>query len=283
VTSAPAAPAAAPTADETIRQHLPLVGHVVRETMGRVPGHVNRDDLTSAGMMALVQAERSFDPTRGVPFARFATTRIRGAILDELRSVDWASRSVRRQARSIDETRTTLASTLGRVPGNDEVAAALGISTEEVVRNADDVARAQVFSIHGAEQEEVENLLPTAGPTPEQVVEDRERLTYMVEAVAELPERMRVVVEQYFLAECPMAEIAAQLGVSESRVSQIRAEALILLRGAMDRALEPQLVVDAPAAGCAARRRESYYSAVAARHAAGVDRGARRRHLDASA
>jgi RNA polymerase sigma factor for flagellar operon FliA len=283
VTTAPAAPAVAPTADETIRQHLPLVGHVVRETMGRVPAHVNRDDLTSAGMMALVQAERSYDASRGVPFARYATTRIRGAVLDELRSVDWASRSVRRRARAVDETRSSLANALGRVPSTDEVAAALGISTAEVARNQDDIARAQVFSIHGTEQEEIENLLPTAGPTPEQVVEDRERLTYMVEAVAELPERMRVVVEQYFLAERPMAEIAAELGVSESRVSQIRAEALVLLRGAMDRALEPELAVEPAGTGCAARRRESYYSAVAARHATGLERGASRRHLDASA
>jgi RNA polymerase sigma factor for flagellar operon FliA len=283
VTSTPASPAAVLTADEIIRQHLPLVGHVVRETMGRVPGHVNRDDLTSAGMMALVQAERSFDASRGVPFARYATTRIRGAVLDELRSVDWASRSVRRRARAVDETRSSLASALGRVPDTNEIAAALGISPAEVARNQDDIARAQVFSIHGTEQEEIENLLPTAGPTPEQVVEDRERLTYMVEAVAELPERLRVVVEQYFLAERPMAEIAAELGVSESRVSQIRAEALVLLRGAMDRALEPEVVVEPAAAGCAARRRESYYSAVASRHAAGLERSVSRRHLDASA
>ena len=94
-----------PHCDELIESHMALVGHIVRETMVRIPAHVNRDDLTSAGLTALVQAARGFDAERGVPFARYAATRIRGAILDELRSIDWASRSVRRRARDLDETR----------------------------------------------------------------------------------------------------------------------------------------------------------------------------------
>ncbi|MFC6341258.1 sigma factor, partial [Nocardioides hankookensis] len=81
--------------EDLIVLHMPLVGHIVRETMARVPSHVDRDDLSSAGLAALVQAARSFDAERGVPFNRYASTRIRGAILDELRSIDWASRSVR--------------------------------------------------------------------------------------------------------------------------------------------------------------------------------------------
>ena len=97
-----------PSSDELIESHMALVGHVVRETMVRIPAHVNRDDLTSAGLTALVQAAQGFDAERGVPFARYAATRIRGAILDELRSIDWASRSVRRRARDLDETRNRL-------------------------------------------------------------------------------------------------------------------------------------------------------------------------------
>ena len=96
-------------ADALVTSHMALVGHLVRETMSRLPAHVNRDDLTSAGLAALVQASRSYDEERGVPFTRYATTRIRGAILDELRGIDWASRSVRRRAREIDETRSRLA------------------------------------------------------------------------------------------------------------------------------------------------------------------------------
>ena len=88
--------------EERVRSHMALVGHIVRESMGRLPGHVSRDDLTSAGLTALVQAARSYDEERGVPFTRYAATRIRGAILDELRGIDWASRSVRRRARELD-------------------------------------------------------------------------------------------------------------------------------------------------------------------------------------
>ncbi len=279
------APAASSAADQLISQHMPLVSHIVRETLVRVPAHVNRDDLTSAGLLALVQAARAFDTTRGVPFASYAKTRIRGAILDELRSVDWASRSVRRRARDLDETRSKLANALGRVPNDAEVASALGVPVEDISRNEDDVARAQVLSLQGADQSDLDELLPNGGPTPEQVLVHRESLSYMVAAVAELPERLRTVVEQYFLAERPMAEIAAELGVSESRVSQIRAEALVLMRGALHRELEPE---PAPKAerndGCVARRREAYYAAVAARHtAAALDRPRSVRVLDETA
>src|SRR5690606_41753329 len=91
--------------DSLIAEHIALVGHIVRETRGRLPGHVDSDDLTSAGLTALVQAAQAFDAERGVPFARYAATRIRGATLDELRSSDWASRSVRRRARHVESPR----------------------------------------------------------------------------------------------------------------------------------------------------------------------------------
>ncbi|GGD21471.1 sigma-70 family RNA polymerase sigma factor [Nocardioides daphniae] len=250
---------------------MPLVGHIVREMAGRVPNHVSRDDLTSAGLVALVRAADSFEDERGVPFARYAATRIRGALIDELRSVDWASRSVRRRARDLEETRHQLAVALGRVPSNAEVASATGMSLDEVIANDDDVARAQVLSLQGAPEDALDELVPADTATPEQLALHRERLTYMVEAVAELPERLRIVVTEYFLAERPMTEIAEQLGVSESRVSQIRAEALSLLREALNRELDPHLVA-APSRpeGCAARRRESYFAAVATRHAAAL-------------
>ena len=272
VDSLPDSPAGAPVPptadprDELITSHLPLVGHLVRETMGRVPAHVSRDDLTSAGMAALVQAARSFDAERGVVFARYAATRIRGAILDELRGIDWASRSVRRRARELDEARTKLAAALGRVPTTAEVASALGLRPEEVVANDDDVSRASVMSLQGFGDTPVEDLLPTTEPSPETHLEHREQLGYLVDAVAELPERLRKVVEDYFFAERPMAEIAEDLGVSESRISQMRAEALVLLKDAMNAALAPELVTPAKRPqGCAARRREAYFEAVATR------------------
>src|SRR4051794_37599769 len=260
-----------PGSEDLIVLHVPLVGHIVRETMARVPSHVDRDDLSSAGLAALVQAARSYDAERGVPFNRYASTRIRGAILDELRSIDWASLSVRRRARELDSTRSQLASLLGRPANTAEIAQAAGLRPEDVVANDDDVARAQVLSLHASEDDALGESLVGNSPTPEALFEHRERLTYMTEAIAELPERLRHVVEQYFIAERPMAEIAETLGVTESRVSQLRAEALVLLRDALNHALEPDLVPEAARpGGAAARRREAYFAAVAARHTVGL-------------
>jgi RNA polymerase sigma factor for flagellar operon FliA len=262
-----------PGSEALIVKHMALVGHIVRETMSRVPSHVDRDDLSSAGLTALVQSAHAYDPSRGVPFNRYAATRIRGAVVDELRSIDWASRSVRRRARELDATRARLATLLGRPASAAEIAQAVGLSLDEIAANDEDVARAQVLSLHASEDDGIGESLVSSTPDPQATLEHRERLTYLTEAVAELPERLRLVVEQYFLAERPMAEIAATLGVTESRISQLRAEALVLLRDALNHELDPDLVpAHARPQGCASKRREAYFAAVAARHAAGVCR-----------
>ncbi len=259
----------APDTDQLVTANIALVGHLVRESMSRLPGHVHRDDLTSAGMTALVQAARSYDAERGVPFVRYASTRIRGAIVDELRGIDWASRSVRRRARDLDKVRSELSTQLGRVPTDAEVATAAGMSVEDVAANADDVARASVMSLQGFGDTPIDDVVPHRAPSPEERVEQQERIGYLVDAVALLPDRLRVVVEGYFFAERPMAEIAEELGVSESRVSQMRAEALVLLKDAMNSALAPELVTPhTKPEGCAARRREAYFAAVASRRTA---------------
>ncbi len=264
-----------PEVEALILDHTALVGHIVRETMTRVPSHVDRDDLTSAGLLALVQAAQAFDAGRGVPFNRYAATRIRGAIVDELRSIDWASRSVRRRSRELDATRSRLATMLGRPATQAEVADAAGLSVSEVVGNVDDIARAQVLSLHASEDDGIGETLVGNAPDPQRALEHRERLTYLVEAVAELPERLRLVVEQYFLNERPMAEIATTLGVTESRVSQLRAEAMVLLRDALNHELDPDLLTaHTRPDGCAAKRREAYFAAVASRHSAGLVRQA---------
>lgn len=263
---------ASPSQDDLVTAHIPLVGHLVRETLARVPGHVDRDDLTSAGLTALVLAAQAYEAERGVPFARYASTRVRGALLDELRSVDWATRGVRRRARDLDETRTRLTGSLGRVPEDAEVASALGLPLEEVLANREDLARAQVLSLEaGDEHGSYAESLPSAALGPDRALEHRELLAYLVEAIAELPERLRRVVEGYFLAEQPMAELAAELGVTESRVSQLRAEAMVLLRDGINSQLDPHLVpTHERPGGVAARRREGYFAAVAERHAAAL-------------
>ena len=255
--------------EERVTSNMALVGHIVRESMGRLPGHVSREDLTSAGFTALVQAARAYDESRGVPFTRYASTRVRGAILDELRGIDWASRSVRRRARELDETRAQLAAELGRAASDVEVAQVCGISTDEIAANDDDVSRASVMSLQGFGDTALDAILPATAPSPEQRVEQAERVGYLIDAVALLPERLRAVVEGYFFAERPMAEIAAELGVTESRVSQMRAEAIVLLKDALNSALDPERVAPhARPGGCAARRRDAYVAAVATRRSA---------------
>jgi RNA polymerase sigma factor FliA len=271
----PTAQSASVDIDELVTANVPLVAHIVRETMGRLPAHVDRDDLNSAGLTALVQAGKAWDPERGIPFSKYAAQRVRGAILDELRSVDWASRSVRRRAREIETARTTLAADLRRVPDDAQVAQHLGIELADIQRSDDDLARASVLSLDaGTENGDVADVLPTNEPSPDALVEHREKLQYLAEAVAELPERLRAVVQGYFIDERPMAEIAAELNVSESRISQIRAEALVLLKDALNSALEPTLVQQhSRPDGAAARRRDAYFRAVAERHAATSYRG----------
>jgi RNA polymerase sigma factor FliA len=251
--------------EQLVTEHLPLVGYLVSEILGRLPAHVSRDELMSAGLAALAYASRAFDPARGVPFGRFASTRIRGALIDELRGSDWASRSVRARARRRVSAEEELTRTLGRTPTPAEVAGFLGVPVSELGAVEEDVQRAVVLSLQGfGESSSLDEHVSVRAPAPEEVVLHREKIGYLLDAVAELPERLRLVVTQYFLQERPMAEIAEELGVSESRVSQMRAEALALLKDGLNAQLEPALVTEPKRpGGCAARRREAYFAAVA--------------------
>ncbi|MFC7534681.1 sigma-70 family RNA polymerase sigma factor [Actinoplanes sp. GCM10030250] len=252
--------------EDIVRANMPLVGHLVREMLARVPAHVNRDDLLSAGYAALVAAARGFDPDRGVPFPRFAAARVRGALLDELRGLDWASRSVRQRARRTDSAREELTAELGRTPTIQEVAARLGCTVEDLEHAEDDVHRATVFSLQGFATATADDIVTEPGAGPEEMLLRRERLGYLRHAVDSLPERLRVVVENYFFDERPMAQIAAELGVSESRVSQLRAEALVLLRDGLNTHLDPAMAAQTPPKeGCVARRRTAYYDKIASR------------------
>jgi RNA polymerase sigma factor for flagellar operon FliA len=247
-----------------IRDNMPLVGHLVRELMARVPGHVSRDDLTSAGLAALVTAGRGFDAERGIPFARFAATRIRGALLDELRGLDWASRSVRSRARRADVAAQQLTAHLGRTPTAVELAASLGVPVDEIESVSEDVQRAVVLSLQGFSAGAAEDLVTERSAGPEDLLLQRERIGYLHDAIDALPDRLRRVVLGYFLQERSMADIATELGVSESRVSQLRAEALGLLKDGLNAQLDPQLVPRPERDGCVARRRATYFRRVAA-------------------
>jgi RNA polymerase sigma factor for flagellar operon FliA len=264
-TEAPAATAlTAAELDAVVRAHLPLVGHLVREMLGRLPSHVSREDLVSAGMAALAHAAKGFDPSRGIPFGSFATTRIRGALLDELRGLDWASRSVRTRARKVETTQQELTATLGRTPTQTELAEALGVAPDELKAIGDDVQRAVVLSLQGFTAGTAEDLVPERTPGPEDLILHREKIGYLHHAVNALPERLRHVVTAYFFDERPMNDIARELGVTESRISQLRSEALVLLRDGLNNHLDPQLAAERDRGnGCVARRRAAYYNEIA--------------------
>lgn len=247
--------------------HLPIVGYQVSEMVVRLPGHVLRDDLVSAGMAALAAAATSYDAATGVPFARYATMRIRGALLDELRSMDWAPRGARSRARALEGVEERLTADLGRRPTRDELAAAIGCAPDEVDAVRGDVQRAVVSleAFDGA----LGDVLPQKGIGPEEHVLQGEQVRYLHAAVAALPERLRSVVAGLYLEDRSVTEVAEELGVTESRISQLRTEALALMKDGMNSSLEPSLVAVAERpGGVVDRRRQAYFAAVAAHAAA---------------
>lgn len=225
-------------ARDLVETHLPLVGHLVRETMQRIPAHVHVDDLTSAGTTALVLAATNFDATRGVPFGAYARVCIRGALVDELRSMDWASRRVRRSARALQSVEDELTGALGRTPTIDELASATGLSRAEVADVRRDADRAVVLSLDALDGIGVGAR--ASGDDPESIILTREKLGYLHDALTELPERLRSVVIAYFFEQRPQQEIAESLGVTPSRVSQLQAEALRMLHAALRSHVKPQ-------------------------------------------
>lgn len=245
-----------------VEQHLALVGYNVNEVLARVPPHVSRADLTSAGAMALVRAARSFDDSRGVPFARYASLRIRGALIDELRSMDWVPRGARRRARETSEVSDELTGQLGRTPTKPELAQALGVSVEEVnAAHADACTRVlSMDAFYGAVVD------GSVGPLDALV--NAEQLEYLRTGISCLPEKPRYVVEQLFFHDRPVIELADEMGLTRSRISQLRTEALSLLKDGLRANLDEDETPEVdPGEGVVERRRKAYYASIAARTA----------------
>jgi len=254
---------------DMVVQHLPLVGYNVSEVLHRVPPTVSRDELASAGALALVLAARAYDPSTNVPFARYATLRIKGAILDELRSMDWASRGARRRSRELEAAAERLRAALGRTPTRAELAETLGVEVGAVDAARADAER-RVLSLDVPDSN-VADVVRDESRTPEEHLLASERVHWLRAAVAELPEKLRVVIAGLYLEDRSIAELAVDLGVTQSRISQLRTEGLVLLRDGLNSAFDPDLV-PAPERpdGVAERRRQAYYASIAARAALGA-------------
>jgi RNA polymerase sigma factor for flagellar operon FliA len=250
-----------------IEDHLPLVNHVVVQVAVHFPRYVDRQELARAGALGLVEAAGRYDASRGVPFDRFAARRIRGAILDSVRAADWAPRSVRTLGRQLEAIEQELASTSGSVPSTEAVATAMGMSDEELHRVRDRVFRSVVLALEHVVASPNEDEL-TLGDVladrtviePSEELETRELLGYLRDAVGLLPERHRIVVVGYFLEGRTSFELAELLDVTESRISQVRSEALQMLR----EGIEAQYAAksEAAPAGRADRRRAAYAAAI---------------------
>jgi RNA polymerase sigma factor for flagellar operon FliA len=210
--------------NDLVVENLPLVGYLVSNLVARAT-HLSRDDLASAGAIALITAADAFDGALGIPFGAYARNRILGAFADELRAGDWATRSARKRIKETLAVQETLTAALGRAPSVDEVAHALGVERSVATEAIADSART-LTTLHDT----MADLLAATTPLPEETVLQAERLHYLRSAVEALPEKMRFVVKQIYFDDRSVKEIAEELGTTHSAVSQQRSEAIRLLR-----------------------------------------------------
>jgi RNA polymerase sigma factor for flagellar operon FliA len=224
--------------ERVLLEHLPIVRFLARRIHERLPQHVDIEDLVSAGVVGLMDAFAKFDPTKKVQFRSYAQFRIRGAILDSLRTLDWSPRELRRKGRAVEEAIRVLTARLGHAPGEPEVAAEMDLGLEEYQQLLGDLKGLEIGTLHMERNEESgEEELAYVPGRPEEdplfrclrgELEDR-----LSEAIAHLPDRERLVMTLYYYEEMTMREIGLALGVVESRVSQVHASAVVHLRAAL--------------------------------------------------
>lgn len=222
--------------ENLITSHLPKVKYIADRMAAKLPPSVERDDLYGAGVIGLIDAVERFDATRGIAFTTFAEMRVRGAILDNLRSLDWASRGTRRKAREVQEAYSQLEQEKGDTATEEEVAEKMGISIAELRETLQDLRGLNVTDLDEREEETGLTMLETIcdpNASPLEQYEDSDRRKRLAEAIEKLPERERQVVALYYVEELNMKEIGAVLEITESRVSQLKSQAVVRLRNAL--------------------------------------------------
>jgi len=264
-----AAGESARTADDAARnarllELLPQVRYVARRIHSRLPGHVPYEDLVQAGVLGLLDALRKFDPGRKVQIESYMKFRIRGAILDELRSLDWSPRELRRRGRRLEEEEHRLRTRLGREGTAQELAEALGVSLAQFHRLVWELRGLEVGSLQevamttedGVEQDHASRLAAPNALNPQLLCAESERRVRLEEAIGRLPEKERLVLTLYYYEELTMKEVGEVLSVGESRVSQIHSTALERLRGCLGTAVPEGLMEGlVPSGGTAAAGR----------------------------
>lgn len=217
---------------DLVEQHAPLVKKVAQHLMGRLPQTVLLDDLIQAGMIGLIEASQKFDGSKGASFETYASIRIRGAMIDEVRRYDWAPRSVHRNSRRVTEAIKKVEGRTGRDAKDSEIAAEMGVSIEEYNHFIQDTAGTKLFSfdeITGNEDSSFE-VADESSEDPDEAVEGGAFQSALAEAISGLPEREQMVLALYYTEGLNLKEIGSVLNVSESRVSQIHSQAALRLR-----------------------------------------------------
>ena len=225
--------------DQLILNYAPLVKYVAGRMRAALPSHVDEADLISYGLLGLINAVERFDPKRRIKFETYAVTRIKGAIIDELRALDWVPRSVRARAREIERTSAELEHKLHRAPTDGEMADALGVTANEFQDSITQIANSSLVALDemwsGSGTGESLALIDTIGDgamsDPATMVGEMETRITLADAIAGLPEREKIVVSLYYYEGLTLREIGEVLGVTESRVSQLHTKAVLRLRG----------------------------------------------------
>ncbi|MGW2401299.1 RNA polymerase sigma factor WhiG [Kitasatospora sp. NPDC001664] len=225
--------------EQLILHYSPLVKYVAGRVGVGLPANVEQADFVSSGVFGLIDAIEKFDIDRAIKFETYAISRIRGAIIDELRALDWIPRSVRQKAKAVERTYATLEARLRRTPHEPEVAAEMGIAIEDLHAIFSQLSLANVVALDellhpagdgGDRLSLMDTLEDTGADNPVEVAEDRELRRLLATAVNTLPEREKTVVTLYYYEGLTLAEIGQVLGVTESRVSQIHTKSVIQLR-----------------------------------------------------
>ncbi len=230
------------TSEQQLLEQLPQVKYIARRIHDRLPQHVPFDDLLHAGIVGLMDAMRKYDPTKNVRFSSYAKFRIRGAILDSLRDMDWSPRDLRRKARRLETTMQKLQTELGRSASEPELAQAMDMDLEDFQHMLDEIRGLEVGSLQiesledGRETDLGETIPGPANQDPLLLCLQGERKQILADAIAQLPEREQQVLALYYQEELTMKEVGAVLGVGESRVSQIHSVAVARLRATLNNA-----------------------------------------------
>ena len=224
--------------DRLIVMYSPLVKYVAGRLGSGLPAHVDDGDLVSYGLLGLIGAIERYDPERDIKFETYAIARIRGAIIDELRALDWVPRSVRSRAREIERAISALEAKLGRAPTDEEIAGKVGITVVELEDSLSDISRSSIaaldelWSVSG-EGDQVSLLDTLEDPEsirPADALDETELREILGDAIARLPEREKLVITLYYYEELTLREIGEVLGVTESRISQLHTKAILRLK-----------------------------------------------------